>query len=804
MEQLDAVVISPPLVQDLPWRWRARRWLIAALVAGVLIATGPAEADVVTLDDGRVLEGRFALLPGIVVNPLTETGGGAGTPVLACDDELTRTMVPKRRVTKVEEGPFDVGTERIEIEQRVPENGRRVAAVGGIVGTTPFDDRGRRILSLATGAGRVDVVQGITQITPRWTRIEGLQTEKPILIDMRIATSSLPRDVVRQVVNGAIDGSDPDDRLKLVRLWLQAGRYEDARSELDLVIRDFPALADLATERRELGELAAVALFEEIRQREEAGQHRLVARLIEAFPAADASGELVEAVREQRERVRQRGERAATTLAALRRQVAALEDGPQRDEATRLTEEIATDLGPETLERLATFERLGGDDLPADRAVALAISGWLTGAGAAVENLKLALSTARVRDLVADYLRSADDGARAPLVRRLADEEAFAAATVAAVARQMHPPIAPPEPIQPGLYELAIPDGAGPGTVPCLVQLPPEYDPLRRYPAVVTLHAGGTTPLNQIEWWAGMPGPDGTRLGQAGRHGTIVIAPAWAAADQTGYDYSAREHAVVLAALREACRRFSVDTDRVFLSGHSLGGDAAWDIALAHPDLWAGLIGIAPGAGRYVNHYWHNARTLPIYLVAGELDSGSLARNGMDLDRYFAKGFDVTYVEYRGRGHEHFSDEILRLFAWMQRRQRAFATPAIDAVTMRPWDRFFWWIELSGAPARTVVLPSQWPPPPNVRPFEVEAKTTATNGLTVHCGAERVTVWLLPELVDFNRPVTVTLDGRRLVKDTVTPDAAVILEDLRRRADRQHPFWAKVEGGRGTGRPADR
>jgi hypothetical protein len=44
------------------------------------------------------------------------------------------------------------------------------------------------------------------------------------------------------------------------------------------------------------------------------------------------------------------------------------------------------------------------------------------------------------------------------------------------------------------------------------------------------------------------------------------------------------------------------------------------------------------------------------------------------------------------------------------------------------------------------------------------------------------------------RPVTVTLSGERLFKGRVVPDERVLLEDLRRRGDRQHPFWAVVEG----------
>ena len=424
---------------------------------------------------------------------------------------------------------------------------------------------------------------------------------------------------------------------------------------------------------------------------------------------------------------------------------------------------------------------------------ARAVTQRLQGADDATDNLKLAVSAVRVRDLMRDYLREGDAEARRRLRAKLAGEEAFAPATVASLARQMRPPLDPPAAIGPGLHELELPARDGEPPVRCLVQLPPEYDPLRRYPAIVTLHSAWSTPLNQIEWWAGQAGPDGVRRGQASRHGTIVIAPAWAAAGQPAYGYSAREHAAVLDSLRAAQQRFAIDTDRVFLSGHSLGGDAAWDIALAHPDLWAGLVAISPAAGKYVNHYWRNARTLPIYVVAGELDSALMGRNGMDLDRYFTKGHDATYVEYRGRGHEHFSDELLRIFDWMGRKQRIFFPPSIEAVAMRPWDRFFWWVEMAGAPPKTVVMPTQWPPPAGFRPLSIEAKTSPGNGITVRCGAERVKVWLAPELVDFSGPISVSIDGRKPARDGIEPNVDVMLEDLRLRGDRQHPFWAVVE-----------
>ena len=773
-----------------------------AYLAAVLPLWGPkasALADRVEMADGRVLEGRFVLLPGVAVDPTAPTGQErtAGTPILMCDDELTRTMVSKRQVVKAEQSPVGIGLERIPIPQRVPENGRRVASVGGILETTPFDEFGRRILSLATASGRVDVVQGITQITPRWTSIEGILTEQPLLLDMRIATSSIPRDVLRRVIDQHIDHGSSDHRLRVVRLYLQAERYDDARQELDKVLRDFPDLADLAAERRGLGELAAAKLLDEILLRGRAGQDRLAMQLLDSFPAEDAGGEILEAVREARDRYRDRQASARRLVEELRSRSAKLEDNGQRNEVEAILAEIAGALSFTTLDRLATFERLGTDPaMPADRGLAIAISGWLQGSAAANENLKLALSAVRVRSLVREYIAADGRPDRDRIHARLAEEEAFDASTVAAIARQMQPPQEPPPAVSPGLHEIEAAGLEGEGSVRCLVQLPPEYDPLRKYPAIVSLHAGWSTPLNQVEWWAGMPGPDGLRRGQATRHGVIVIAPAWGREHQSAYEYSAREHAAILGSLRQAMRHFSIDSDRVFLSGHSMGGDAAWDIALAHPDLWAGLVAIAPTAGKYVHHYWRNAKTLPLYIVGGELDNGCFLQNSMDLDRFFAKGFDATYVEYRGRGHEHFSDEIVRIFDWMSRRRRTFFPAAIDAVTMRPWDRFFWWVEMSGAPAKTVVLPAQWPPAAGVRPLAIEAKTTPGNTVAVHCGAERVRIWLSPELVDFSRPITVTLDGRRLANDVVVPDTRLLLDDLRTRADRQHPFWAVVESSK--------
>jgi predicted esterase len=344
----------------------------------------------------------------------------------------------------------------------------------------------------------------------------------------------------------------------------------------------------------------------------------------------------------------------------------------------------------------------------------------------------------------------------------------------------------------PGLFEFVVPGLAEDPEIKYWVQLPPEYSPYRRYPCIVTLNGGNTSPVQQIDWWAGDYKPEAnTRYGQASRHGYIVIAPQWLREHQRDYQFSAREHAAVLRPLRDACKRFAIDTDQVFLSGHSLGGDAAWDIGLAHPDLWAGVLPLVATADKHVGRYWENAKYVPMYFVSGEKDGDKLAKNCRDWDRYLTMtGNDTMIVQYQGRGHEHFHDEIQNLFKWMNQHQRNFAQKEFDVTTMRPWDSFFWWVDLEGMPENLMILPAEWPKS-GVRGGTYQARIIG-NRMDVEAKARKVTVWVSPELVNFAEKVTVEINNKE--KKNITPSTSVLLEDVRSRGDRQHPFWAKVEG----------
>jgi predicted esterase len=405
-----------------------------------------------------------------------------------------------------------------------------------------------------------------------------------------------------------------------------------------------------------------------------------------------------------------------------------------------------------------------------------------------------------VRAAVLEYLNEPSAHARVPLLDSVRSHEGASVKNVAALLAHMRPPWDLPADADRkfGAFALTAPGHTEHGDFRYLVQLPPEYDPYRNYPTLVALNGAYNTPLEELNFWAGAQRVDeqgqviAARNAQAMRHGYIVVAVDWQKPQQYDYEYSLRELEAVLTCLRDACRRFSIDTDRVFLSGHGMGGDAAWDFALAHPDLWAGAIPFVARSRKYVPYYWENAEHVPLYFVAGELDGKKMTANADVLNNYLRKRFDTTVVEYLGRGHEPFHDEIQRLFDWMGRRSRGPVPEEFACSTMRPWDNFFWWIE--GREFPNPVYPQNWPRS-GARATEVEGKRLNNNTLAARSASKQTTLWLSPDVVSFDEPIRVTLNGRRVSnpRGQIDPSLEVLLEDARTRADFLRPFWAKIE-----------
>jgi predicted esterase len=766
-------------------------------------------AEKLILHDGRIIEGLIAPLSSVAESPLrpkTNAGAVKTRQIMVVDNSLCRTFIGKHQIADLQGARFEP-TVVIKIPQSfVAQSGAQIFGVGPIVGITPFDEYGRRVFSMMGPNGRLDIIQAITEITPHYTKIQALNRSKVLgssaigstnyVWDMRIATSSIPVATLKAVFTQMLDQQDPNARIEIARFFIACDRYREAREELQSIVRDFPHLKRFEREAQSLRETGSRRILEEIQRRQKAGQYQMAYRLLTNFPRGDIAGETLGQIGDMIQAHERTSKQAQQTIKMIDSHMAALKQPGLRDRMQPIRNEIAENLNRDNFQRLAAYRQVAGDEeLEPDEKLALATSGWVLGSNSAVSKLSVALSIYSIRDLVRDYMRAETKLERKELLEKIQTQEGAVPALIAKLLVHMKPPIETKPQENEGSFELMV-ESSIPDEPPMkyLVELPPEYNPYRRYPAVLTLHGAGTNAELQIDWWAGKSNSAERRFGQSGRHGYIVVAPLWAKPHQKEYEYSAREHLGVLAVLRDASRRFSIDTDRVFLSGHSMGGDAAWDIGLAHPDVWAGVIPIVAESDKYIKNYWGNARQLPLpnhgglpmYFVAGEFDGGKMVKNATELDRYLTKpGFDVTVVEYLGRGHEHFQDELLRIFEWMERKQRNFYPKEFEATTSRVWDNFYWWLEIEKFDAAFVAATDIWPPKAKL---QVEGKRMQTNSLRYTVGKHKASVWLSPELVDFAKPIELNGKSRN-----VTPSIEVMLEDVRTRVDRQHPFWAKVD-----------
>lgn len=782
-----------------------RRSLPFFILLFLSFAVSAAFATDILLKDGRHLLGAEGMLPkfGEMPQYASEQSQTMALNIVFLDDGLKRTYIPRRQVADVlGNSELEVVPEKFVLHQKILEKGQAIQGMGLILKEEPFDEHGRRTIQMATVRGPKDIIQCITEITPVWTKIECTN----FIWDMRVATSNIPADqllkILRKQAIRICKGSEVEAAQKIARFFIQAERYELAALELNRVIQQAEG-EDAEKIKKALAptlvivrQLSAKRALKELRFRMAKGQYALVQEMLDVFPTSGVAGETLVQVKEMKDEFKAMDQRIEKLIENIQKYWKNLKDEETREILKPVLVEILETVNYTTLPRMEAFEEMADvDGSDPQEMLALAVTCWLMGSKNATDRLVTAVSAVRIRDLIQNYMEARDDVTRQDLLRQFRQEEASSVKIVSAILSHMKPPVRTTKEEwlgKDGFFALESNSTVDERPIRYWVQLPLEYDPQRLYPAIICLHGVTDTPQQEMDWWTGTFNPKGFRYGQAGRNGYVVVSVEWMAKDQRKYEFSAREHAAVLNVLHHVTQRFSIDTDRVFLSGHFEGGDAAWDIGCAHPDLWAGIIPISCHCDKYCKYYWPNAKRLPFYFICGALDGQILSENSIVLTRYMQNGYDLTVAEFLGRGHENFSDEIQNLFDWMDRKKRNFYPSEFSVSTMRPWDSFFWWIDVEKLPEKSLVLPSEFPKK-NVMAAKISAELLPkANTLKVEVPTGNVTVWVGPKMLDFDRPINFLINGKKIRVKETKPDLEILLEDMRTRGDRQNPFWQKV------------
>jgi predicted peptidase len=179
-----------------------------------------------------------------------------------------------------------------------------------------------------------------------------------------------------------------------------------------------------------------------------------------------------------------------------------------------------------------------------------------------------------------------------------------------------------------------------------LLYLPKKYDASGdKVPLMLFLHGRGesTGPLSAVKKWGP---PEFIDHGVQFRY--IIASPqcpptpkSWSEPD---------EQALLLALLGHLTNTFKVDTDRIFLTGLSMGGFGSWRLAADHPNLFAAVVPICGGGDP---RDADKLKGLPIWAWHGAADPTVPVQRSIDMVEAIKKAGSATVrlTTLEGIGH---------------------------------------------------------------------------------------------------------------------------------------------------------
>ncbi|MCK5327716.1 MAG: prolyl oligopeptidase family serine peptidase, partial [Candidatus Latescibacteria bacterium] len=199
------------------------------------------------------------------------------------------------------------------------------------------------------------------------------------------------------------------------------------------------------------------------------------------------------------------------------------------------------------------------------------------------------------------------------------------------------------------------------------VRPPSNFDPERTYALIFSLHGASVRSDGQVGSYAP-------------KDWAFVVAPT--NRRRFGFDWQDWGRRDALEVLEQVQKRYRIDPDRIYLTGHSMGGHGVWHVGLHHADRFAAM---APSAGwnsfplygpmylrkdynyappalrsiweRVIQEdrteaFMENALNVPAFVLHGSDDDDvpvTHARRAVEM--LTGLGYEVTYREKPGKNH---------------------------------------------------------------------------------------------------------------------------------------------------------
>ena len=338
--------------------------------------------------------------------------------------------------------------------------------------------------------------------------------------------------------------------------------------------------------------------------------------------------------------------------------------------------------------------------------------------------------------------------------------------------------------LTPGTY--FINDTFGAFEVKYFLGIPQNYSRLTPTPLVITLPTADPFLTN--------PPPDNAGVTkiyvdwmkeEVARHRDAVVLMPMLNLDQL-YGPSRIGMNTVMQAMHHAADKVNTDPQRVYLIGHSMGGHAAWNLALHYPTYFAAF---APLAGTAAAD-WQRLRlmglrnVLPVVWQDSDDQVIPPQANRAVVRVLRDMKFDVQYIETKNVGHVPPPQIIAQVCDAMRARTRELYPHEVLIQTNKPETAFNRadWAQIyqplrPGQEQRLRITHGTGPMVVNQNTCSLQA---VYNGNKVTAKTDNVLLmrfYFNDQMIDFKQAVTISVNGKTRFEGFITPSVDEMLKD---------------------------
>jgi len=278
---------------------------------------------------------------------------------------------------------------------------------------------------------------------------------------------------------------------------------------------------------------------------------------------------------------------------------------------------------------------------------------------------------------------------------------------------------------------------------PYRLYLPSAYDGKRRLPLFVALHGTGS---NQNKYFDNPAYGNGIYKKEAEKRGIVVVCPH----GRGTTEYRGIGENDILAVIRETCKNYFIDEDRIVLSGQSMGGTGTTYICCHYPDVFAGGVPLASTYGHISLVY--NLRHVPMFYVQGEKDWPIYAKDGPIpiTKRMQQLGYNGQLWIVPNMPHNTMAASTSRVLDWALKQKRVTHPKRVTFRAYLPIHGKAYWTEIQKIDRLGHFA-------------EIDATIQPDNRVEVSIkNAKRVALRPESELLNMAKPISVAVNGKQV------------------------------------------